>query len=320
MRHIFIINPVAGKGKHVTALIETIHTVCKEKGADYGIYITKAVGDAAEFVKSTCEAGGETRFYACGGDGTLSEVVAGAYGYSNAQVAVVPCGTGNDFVRSFAGVPFHDIAAQLAGDVHHLDLIKTNHGICTNLCSIGFDSAVCMNMVRYKKMPLVTGSMAYIMAIIQCFFFQRLGNTLTLTIDGETLPTEDFAIGVCGNGMCYGGGFYAAPRASLEDGLLEIVMVRKINRARFLKLIGTYKNGKHLDDKNFSDVVFYTRARSLHISSAQDAVVNYDGECEVTREMSAEVLPGAIAFSLPLAHVKGAQPKLAGSASAKGIC
>lgn len=319
MRHIFIINPVAGKGSHVAGLTEAIHTVCKEKGADYEVYVTKGVGDATDYVKSSCQKGGGQRFYACGGDGTLSEVVAGAYGYPNAQVAVVPCGSGNDFVRSFEGVPFLDIAAQLAGDVRHIDLIKTGHGLCVNLCSVGFDSAVAMSMVRYKTMPMVTGSMAYIMAIAQRFF-HKLSSTLTLTIDGNTLPEGEYVIGVCGNGSSYGGGFTAAPRASLEDGLLEIVLIKKISRVRFLSIIGKYKKGQHLDDKSFSDVIFYTRAKTLEVSSPQDVVVNYDGECVLSRSMTAEVLPGALAFSLPLAHAREPECGHAQNMRVKGVC
>ncbi len=301
MRHIFIINPVAGKGKHVTGLTEQINTVCKEKGVDYEVYVTQSVGDATRFVAERAKSGESLRCYACGGDGTLGEVVKGAYPHDNVQVAVVPCGSGNDFVRSFEGVPFRDIAAQLAGDVRRIDLIQTGAGICVNLCSVGFDSAVALNMSRYKKIPLVTGSMAYILAIAQCFF-HRISSPLTVTVDGRSLDSCEYVIGVCGNGKSYGGGFTAAPLADLEDGLLEIIFVKRLSRARFLALIGKYKKGLHLADKGFADVVTYVRAKELVVSAAQDVVVNYDGEAEVSRGMKAAVLPKALWFSLPLAH------------------
>ncbi len=317
MKHIFIINPVAGKGRHVGVLTAEIEAVCKEKGADYEIYQTRCAGDATEYVKKRSETGAELRFYACGGDGTLGEVARGAYGYPNVQVAVIPCGSGNDFVRSFPGVPFTDIAAQLAGDARKIDLIKTGKGICINLCSVGFDSAVAMSMVHYKSLPLVTGSMAYIIAIGERFF-QRISSVMNIVVDGEELPAGEYVIGVCGNGCSYGGGFTAAPRADLEDGLLEIVFVKRLSRAKFLSLIGKYKKGLHLDDPAFRDVIFYRRAKTIDITSPHEVVVNYDGECELTNSMHAEILPAALQFSLPLAHEKSSQPARTRAIRVKG--
>ncbi|MFA9381580.1 MAG: diacylglycerol kinase family protein, partial [Acetanaerobacterium sp.] len=290
MRHIFVVNPVAGKGSHVVPLIRQIEEVCREKGADYTIYTTQSVDDATRYVREMSGAGGELRFYACGGDGTLAEVARGAYGYPNVQVAVVPCGSGNDFVRSFPGVPFGDIAAQLAGDARRIDLIQTGKGLCINLCSVGFDSAVALSMVRYKNIPLITGSMAYILAIAERFF-RHLSNPLTITADGKTLPAGEYVMGVCANGCCYGGGFAAAPRARLDDGLLELVMVKRLSRARFLLLVGKYKKGMHLDDPAFADVIIYRRAKTIEITSSKQVVVNYDGECEIAEGLRAEILP-----------------------------
>lgn len=317
MKHVFIVNPVAGKGRHVPSLTARIHEVCREKGADYEIYVTKCPGDATEYVRQLSLSGTELRFYACGGDGTLGEVARGAAGCAGVQVAAVPCGSGNDFVRSFPGVPFTDIAAQLAGDARKIDLIKTGRGICVNLCSVGFDSAVAMSMARYKSLPLITGSAAYILAIIERFF-QRISSPMRITMDGESLPEDEYAIGVCGNGSSYGGGFTAAPRADLSDGLLEVVFVRRISRARFLTLIGKYKKGLHLDDPGFADVITYRRVKVLEVTSPRQIVANYDGECELTSSLHAEVLPKALLFSLPLAHTKVTRTVPARSARAKG--
>lgn len=319
MKHIFIVNPVAGKGRHVAPLTEQIKTICREKGADYEIYLTTCVGDATEYVKKQSETGTELRFYACGGDGTLGEVARGAYGYPNVQVAVIPCGSGNDFVRSFPGVPFHDIAAQLAGDARRIDLIQTSGGMCINLCSVGFDSAVAMSMSRYKTLPFVTGSMAYIIAIGERLF-KRFSSVMKITVDGETLPEGEYVIGVCGNGRCYGGGFAAAPRANLEDGLLEVVFVKRISRLRFFTMIGKYKKGLHLDEPAFADVITYRRAKAITITSPHPVVVNYDGECELTNGMHAEILPKALLFSLPLAHEKSPQGVPSRSIRLKGTC
>ena len=99
MKHIFIVNPAAGKASTAEFLKEELGRV--GEGYDWEIYETKAPEDATLFVKKTCEENPSTaiRFYACGGDGTVSEVVTGAIGPENASVGCYPCGSGNDFVK-----------------------------------------------------------------------------------------------------------------------------------------------------------------------------------------------------------------------------
>ena len=101
MRHIFIVNPAAGKGRGFSRRLEEIKEFALRKGLDHKIYVTEGPGRATDFVASQCLEGGAVRFYACGGDGTLREVASGAAGCSGAEVAYYPCGTGNDFMRNF---------------------------------------------------------------------------------------------------------------------------------------------------------------------------------------------------------------------------
>ena len=104
MKHIFIVNPAAGKGKTLPAMLQRITYACKEHEVDYEIYHTATVGDATRYVAKKCRDNPDTefRFYACGGDGTMNEVANGIVGMENAQLAVVPKGTGNDFVKIFS--------------------------------------------------------------------------------------------------------------------------------------------------------------------------------------------------------------------------
>ena len=101
MKHVFVINPAAGKGKALGIIKPQIDEICKKHALDYEIYVTEKKNDGIEFVERRAKSGEELRFYACGGDGTLYEVVNGAFGYKNAQVAVIPLGSGNDFIRLF---------------------------------------------------------------------------------------------------------------------------------------------------------------------------------------------------------------------------
>ena len=101
MKHIFIVNPHAG----ATSAVEELRNELagSEFGSDYEFYVTKAPLDATKYVRSRCEAEPEStlRFYACGGDGTLNEVASGAIGFSNAEVACYPCGSGNDYIKYY---------------------------------------------------------------------------------------------------------------------------------------------------------------------------------------------------------------------------
>ena len=101
MKHIFVINPAAGQGKALNFIKPKIEEVCAKYSLDYDIHVTEKQGEGIEYVKNRAASGEEIRFYACGGDGTLYDVVNGAFGYKNVQVAVIPLGSGNDFIRLF---------------------------------------------------------------------------------------------------------------------------------------------------------------------------------------------------------------------------
>ena len=117
MKHIFLINPAAGKKGNAESIIRPqIEDYCGKAGLDYEIYVTKCQGDAQNYCREHAKSGEALRFYACGGDGTLYEVVNGAYGYPNCEVAVIPLGSGNDFVRLFGTKEqFCNVEAQVTG-------------------------------------------------------------------------------------------------------------------------------------------------------------------------------------------------------------
>ena len=102
MRHVFILNPVAGKNQSALALKERIDAYFADHPEmEYSIRLTDGVGAATRIAREECERG-DVRLYACGGDGTLGEVVCGAPLCDRAEFALIPIGTGNDFCRNFS--------------------------------------------------------------------------------------------------------------------------------------------------------------------------------------------------------------------------
>ena len=125
MKTIFIVNPCAGQGKDISKLLSEISKASEQSKSDVEYYVTKSVGDATTYVRDYCENNGVARFIACGGDGTLNEVVNGAIGYEGTEVGVYPLGTGNDFRRNFSTeCDFFDIHTQIHGGTQKCDVIR----------------------------------------------------------------------------------------------------------------------------------------------------------------------------------------------------
>lgn len=138
------------------ALLPRLHALFVGREEELETYLTTGVGDATRFVKERCAAsnGEHLRFYSCGGDGTMNEVLQGLAGCANAAMGVVPCGSGNDFVRSFPDCDFSDLEAQIAAEERPIDLIHFNNQWSANICSAGLDSDVCKTWPAISGCPL----------------------------------------------------------------------------------------------------------------------------------------------------------------------
>ena len=296
MKHIFVINPAAGQGKALDFIKPKIEEVCKKFDLDYEIYVTQKQGDGIEFVRERAKSGEELRFYACGGDGTLYEVVNGAYGNKNVQVAVIPLGSGNDFIRLFGSKEDFLVLEDVVNGVPvEFDLIKCGDEIAINQCSMGMDAEVCAMQGKIKKFPLVTGEGAYYIGCLYAII-KKFRNRFTYTIDdGETF-TDDVLFCFAGNSRWYGGGFKAAPLALPEDGLLDFVLVKAaFSRLKLVTLLNKYKRGEHLDWKETT----FKRGKKIVIHSEKPAAVNVDGECKFVTDTSFEIVEKGMTYVVP---------------------
>lgn len=304
MKHVFIINPVSGKENAAHTMGPRIEVAAAACGIEPVVEVTGAPRDAIAIARRHAADGEPVRLYTVGGDGTLNEVLNGAYRFPLAEVASVPCGSGNDFVRSF-GEPedFHDIEAQIRGEAIAIDLMEVDAGICAAITSTGLDAEVAYNIPKYRRIPLLGGTMAYNISILEKLL-KPLGKHLQVVIDGQALDDNYLIVAVC-NGQTYGGGYRAAPGASLEDGVLDVVLVKKISRLLIAKIIGKYKKGEHMSEgeviPEFRDVMLYHRAHEVTITptGTEPFILNVDGECGPAPRLYAKVMPAAARFVLP---------------------
>ncbi len=301
MVHHFLINPAAGKGRLTEPLAEKIKRVCTARGIAFHIQKTKRPGDATAYVRRTVAGTTERhRFYACGGDGTLCETINGAPHAANAEFAVIPIGTGNDFVRNFTSPQsFFDIGKQIDGAAIPLDMIRYNDRYALNMINIGFDCNVAKKTGEIKRSPLVPSGLAYVtgVAITLC---KPFGTPMQITLADGSEIREDLLLTAIANGAYCGGGFMAAPRASLHDGLLDLCAIRKLSRAKFVSLIGSYKKGTHLDDKKTEKYIRYYQTPTLTFTFEKAINICVDGEIEMTDRVEIAAAPNAFSFSLPI--------------------
>ena len=126
MKHIFIINPTAGKQDSRQRIYDMAKELREKHELDVQCILTKKQGHATEIARRLCEEGGELRFYACGGDGTANEVANGILGFDNAAMTMVPVGTGNDLLKNFGDdlEKFRDVENLWDGPVFPMDVIE----------------------------------------------------------------------------------------------------------------------------------------------------------------------------------------------------
>lgn len=317
IKHVFLLNPVAGKGVKQQGLRERIEQVCTDRGVDFEIHQTSARGEATEYVRALCEQYPDTqlRFYACGGDGTLSEAVNGAYGYVNAAVGVIPVGTGNDFVRNFEGKErFLDIGAQLDGQTHMLDLMQYNGQLCVNMINIGFDCEVVKLTAKLKNCKLLPANMGYIAGLVLTLI-RKPGVKAYVSVDGGEAQRRKMLLTSVANGSWCGGGFRSSPLALLSDGVLDVLLIKNVTRIRFLSLVKMYKAGSFVNDPKARRVIDYVKGRTVRYTFDGVQSICVDGEVVEAQELEINAVREALCLIVPegAAYLPAVEPMPVGA-------
>ena len=295
MTHLFIINPAAGSRNRTSDYSEVIHRICREKGISYEVRVSTAPGECTRIAREAAQSGKEMRIYACGGDGTLNEVVQGAAGFGNVAVTVFSGGSGNDFVKLFDdSQAFFNLERLLDAQEDTFDLIKCNDDIALNICSVGLDARIGTDVSHYKRLPLLSGFRAYAVSTV-VNVIKGVSEHYVVEIDGKRIDAEQTMICAC-NGRFYGGGFNPVPEADPTDGLLDVLLVKGISRLQVAGVVGKYKNGHY---KQLPTIVRHFKAKSLKIICDKISPINLDGELRLAKEIIMEIAREKIRFFYP---------------------
>jgi diacylglycerol kinase (ATP) len=300
MKHVFIINPTAGKKDSK----EEILALLKEQGnQDCLVHVTTGPHDATDYTRQLClsQPQQQFRFYACGGDGTMNEVLNGLYGLDNAALSVYPCGSGNDFVKYFGGAArFLDIGRLLNGVEQAVDVMKINGRCALNVISFGFDTRVVETMIRIKRKPLIGGRNAYFTGVFRALF-GGLHNKGRIAADGAVLEDREYLLCSVANGDYVGGSFRCAPRARTDDGLMEVCLFSRVPLLTLLRLMGQYTKGLHLDDPRCQKYMVYRQAKTVELDFPQRQGISVDGELLYDTHFTITIEPKAVRFAVPAA-------------------
>lgn len=275
MKHIFIVNPISGKGKTLKA-VDRIKKVCEEENLDYEIYFTEYPKDATKIAR-------KYRFtkniiYSVGGDGTLNEVLNGIVGTKN-LLGVIPAGSGNDFYKTLS---------KIDEEYPVIDIGKVNDRYFINIISIGIDAEVANNVSLMKKRKVPTNQI-YNASLIYTFFKYKYKD-IELSIDEKEQKKGKCTILTICNGQVYGGGYKIAPSAKLTDGYFDVYYVEKVNKPQLPSLINMLKQGIH--EKH--NKVHKSQATKIKFKCDKDLVCNIDGEIMTAKKFNVKIIPNAI--------------------------
>ena len=318
MKHIFIMNPASGSVSRRDRLVESINAAAEEACADHEIYFTKHQGDCRRYVGEICskyEAESRpVRIYGCGGDGTVNEVVNGAYGYENVELGIIPMGTGNDYIRNYGEVSdFRDIRRQLAGTSVYSDAIRyraeykgvVTEGYCANMFNIGFDCNVVDLTARVKRWPFISGSLAYLVSVV-IMLVKKKGADIRIEYSDGHVKDGKILLTAVANGCYCGGGVKAVPYCDLNDGLMDVSVINDISRNFFIRVFPSYAKGTHPEKKSMikKKVLEYTKEKTLTITANGESLrLCTDGEITTQKRIEFSAVKDAFRFIVPAASL-----------------
>lgn len=288
MKHYILVNPVSGNKKGLKhgiiakKLLNKYNIDATIVVSEYPKHLTKIAKKLS--LKHKC------RFYSIGGDGTLNEIITGIVG-SDSEIVVIPCGTGNDFVKSIS--KFMSLRKIIINSINKLptptDVLKINNDkYCINILNCGFDAMVAKNVDYFRIVPFIPGKMKYNLAI---FYTLLTNKNYKFKLRTNTCTKKgNYTLVAIANGKYYGGGISPCPDANVQDGILDVCAIDSTRVRQKIILLPKYKQGKHIGLKQAK---FY-RTDFVHLVSSKDFPASIDGEVIYTNKLNIKIIKKAI--------------------------
>jgi diacylglycerol kinase family enzyme len=312
MKHLFILNPKSFWHKwKQEAVLARIHDFFKIMGTDnYTVHISRFPRDAMGFIhRFMKELPAETplRVYAIGGDGILFDCLNGIVGFPNVELAAIPYGYSNNFIRGFDWKNrslFRDISRQFTSPAIPMDIIHCGNSYALSFCALGIEAQSVFNIMRLRNNMRegekfmqwlgrrLYSAIYYVGAVSACFDKEVYRRHYEIDIDGEDLSGNYRSI-LMANGPYYGGNIHPVSAAMPNDGMMDIVLARSGNPIRAAALIPAYIMG--LQHKFPGDFIL-KRGRKIRIGSGEPIMAASDGIIFYGKDFTVELMPGALRF------------------------
>jgi diacylglycerol kinase (ATP) len=272
--------------RHPLDALRTAIGELRAEGHRVDARLTFEPGDAERFAREAVEAGRD-RVIACGGDGTINCVVNGMFAalpFTGEErdlpaLGIVPLGTAND-LAGYLGLPTDPAEAvrvAVRGQAWPADVGRVNERYFLNVSTAGFGAEATTETAEEAKRML--GSLAYVVTGVQKFVALEARHA---RFGGEDLIYEGgFLLFAVGNARRTGGGNWLTPRAAMDDGLLDVCVVRTMPRVDFMRLLPDLRAGRHVGNPN----VIYRQVRDLRVECDEELSINADGEALTSSDL-----------------------------------
>ena len=294
---LYIVNPISGKGNK-SSLQEIIKASTAAAGFEFAIYPSVASGDYS-FLLPIIKEQKFTDVVIAGGDGTINQVINGLR-KANVQFGIIPCGSGNGLAFS-AGIPKNPGKALeiiFKGKSGWCDAFLLNETFACMLCGLGFDAQVAHDFANDPKRGLNT----YIKKTISNFFTAKT-YPFILTTNGKQIKTDALFLSIA-NSNQFGNHFTIAPKASLNDGLLDIVVMAKQNKLLALlqafRQVGGFNQLQKFEVLNQNASILYFQTKEIKIENPQLAPLHVDGDpVETKKQLNVQILKDSFRLIYP---------------------
>jgi YegS/Rv2252/BmrU family lipid kinase len=284
-----IVNPAAAGGR-TSRCLAAVRAALSTLGLEHRVEWTRSLEHAGELARQATAAG-ETAV-PFGGDGVVGAVAA-ALKRSGEVIGILPGGRGNDFARVL-GIPLEPVKAcevLASGTPRELDLGQVGAQTFIGIASCGFDSDA--NRIA-NQTRLVKGNLVYAYGALRALATWKPANFTVRLDGGEAIDFTGYSVAAA-NSKAFGGGMFLAPDASLEDGLLDVVMIKHIPRLEYLRLLPTVFDGSHVRLR----AVQVVRAREVEVSASRPFTMYADGDPLADLPLTVRTLPRAIRVLVP---------------------